>query len=153
MHALRGDEGVLAEGGPLVVDTGRHTGRSPNDKFVVREPASEGRIWWGDVNAEISEEHFDGLRDKVITYLERRDLYVVDAFAGADPKHRLGVRVVTDSAWHALFAKTLFIEPGEVELASHKPDALILHAPAVTADPAEDGTRSETFICLRPTRT
>ena len=77
----------------------------------MREPGSEGRIWWGDVNAEISEEHFEGLREKVAAYLERRDLYVVDAFAGADPAHRLGVRVVTDSAWHALFAKTLFIEP------------------------------------------
>ena len=152
-HALMQGDAHIAEGGPLVVDTGRHTGRSPKDKFVVREPASENRIWWGDVNAEISEEHFDGLRDKVTAYLERRDLYVVDAFAGADPKHRLGVRVVTDSAWHALFAKTLFIEPSEVELATHKVDALILHAPAVVADPAEDGTRSETFVCLRPTKT
>ncbi len=152
-HALMQGDAHLAEGGPLVVDTGRHTGRSPMDKFVVREPGSEGRIWWGDVNAEISEEHFEGLREKVAAYLERRDLYVVDAFAGADPAHRIAVRVVTDSAWHALFAKTLFIEPTEVELATHKPGALILHAPAVTAEPAEDGTRSETFVCLHPSRT
>jgi len=101
----------------------------------------------------LEEERFRGLRDKVVSFLEGQDLYVVDAFAGADPKHRLAVRVVTDSAWHALFAKTLFIEPTEVELATHKPGALILHAPAVTADPAEDGTRSETFICLHPSRT
>jgi phosphoenolpyruvate carboxykinase (ATP) len=151
-HALAQGNARLAEGGPLVVDTGRHTGRSPKDKFVVREPGSEGRIWWGDVNQEISEDDFDGLRDKVTAYLDRRDLYVVDAFAGADTEHRLGVRVITDSAWHALFAKTLFIEPTEEELADHEPDALVLHAPAVTADPDEDGTRSETFVVLHPGR-
>src|SRR5205085_6552677 len=101
---------------------------------------------WGDVNAEMSEDHFEGLHDKVSAYLEGRDLYVVNAFAGADPAHRLGVRVITDSAWHALFAKTLFIDPTEEELAEHEADALVLHAPAVTADPDEDGTRSETFV-------
>ena len=151
-HTLARGEGRLAEGGPLVVDTGRHTGRSPNDKFVVREPGSEERIWWSDVNAELSEGHFDGLRDKVVSYLEGRDLYVVDAFAGADPAHRLGVRVITESPWHALFAKTLFIEPSEDEIAEYEPQALVLHAPPVTADPAEDGTRSETFVVLHPSR-
>ena len=85
-HALTRGEGRLAEGGPLAVDTGKHTGRSPKDKFVVREPGSEERIWWGDVNAEISEEHFEGLREKVAAHLGGDDdLYVVDAFAGADP--------------------------------------------------------------------
>jgi phosphoenolpyruvate carboxykinase (ATP) len=151
-HALQQRTAHLAEGGPLVVDTGRQTGRSPKDKFVVREPGSEDRIWWGDVNAEISEEHFEGLRDRVTSYLEGRDLYVVNAFAGADPAHRLGVRVITESAWHALFAKTMFIDPTEDELAEHEPDALVLHAPAVTADPALDGTRSETFVLLHPSR-
>src|SRR5215210_8192981 len=86
-HALERREGRLAEGGPLAVDTGKHTGRSPKDKFVVREAASEDRIWWGDVNAEISEEHFEGLREKVTAEIGGGDdLYVVDAFAGADPK-------------------------------------------------------------------
>ena len=103
---------ALAEGGPLVVDTGHHTGRSAKDKFFVREPESEDRIAWGDVNQPISEDGFDGLREKVVEHLNERDLYVVNAFAGADPAHRLAVRVVTDSPWHALFAKTLFIEPG-----------------------------------------
>jgi phosphoenolpyruvate carboxykinase (ATP) len=151
-HALKEGAARLAEGGPLVVDTGRHTGRSPRDKFIVREPGSADRVWWSDVNAEISEEHFEALRVKVVEYLEDRDLYVVDAFAGADPAHRLGVRVITDSAWHALFAKTLFIEPTEEELADHEPQALVLHAPAVEADPEEDGTRSETFVLLHPSR-
>src|ERR671923_2119211 len=87
MHTLLRGEGRLAEGGALVVDTGRHTGRSPKDKFVVREPGSESRIWWGEVNAEISEEDFEGLRDKVTARLSEGDVYVIDAFAGADPAH------------------------------------------------------------------
>ncbi len=151
-HALANGEGRLAEGGPLTVDTGEHTGRSPKDKFLVREPESEGRIWWGDVNKEIPEDNFEGLREKVATHLERQNIYVVDAFAGADPKHRLCVRVITDGAYHALFAKTLFIEPTEEELDDYEPEALVLHAPAVEAVADEDGTRSETFIVLHPTR-
>jgi phosphoenolpyruvate carboxykinase (ATP) len=151
-HALRQGEGVLAEGGPLVVDTGVHTGRSPKDRFLVREPASEGRIAWGDVNKEIEELHFDGLREKVVAYLEGRDLYVVDALAGADGDHQVPLRVVTDSAWHALFAKTLFIDPSEEELMGFEPAALVLHAPAVEADPLADGTRSGTFVVLHPSR-
>ncbi|HSG14233.1 MAG TPA: phosphoenolpyruvate carboxykinase (ATP) [Gaiellaceae bacterium] len=152
-HALRRGDARLAEGGPLVVDTGKHTGRSPKDKYIVREPGSESRIWWGDTNADISEESFEKLRAKVAARLAEGDVYVVDAFAGADPEHRLAVRVVSESPWHALFAKTLFIDPTEEELASFKPQALVLHAPSVSAVPDEDGTRSETFICLHPTRT
>jgi phosphoenolpyruvate carboxykinase (ATP) len=151
-HALVREEGRLAEGGPLVVDTGRHTGRSAKDKFFVREPESEDRIAWGDVNQPISEERFEGLREKLVDHLNERDLYVVDAFAGADPAHRVMARVVTDSPWHALFAKTLFIDPSEEELRDFEPDALVLHAPAVEADPEEDETRSETFIVLHPSR-
>jgi phosphoenolpyruvate carboxykinase (ATP) len=151
-HALVREEGRLAEGGPLVVDTGRHTGRSAKDKFFVREPESEDRIAWGDVNQPISEERFEGLREKLLDHLNERDLYVVNAFAGADPAHRLLVRVITDSPWHALFAKTLFINPSEEELRDFEPDALVLHAPAVEADPEEDETRSETFIVLHPSR-
>src|SRR3954468_17390395 len=89
-HAVARGEARLGQGGPLVVDTGKHTGRSPKDKFVVREPSSEDRIWWGDVNQELSEEHFDGLRDKVTGRLgSAAALYVIDAFAGADPAHRI----------------------------------------------------------------
>jgi phosphoenolpyruvate carboxykinase (ATP) len=151
-HALGNGDAALAEGGPLVVDTGKHTGRSPQDKFIVREPGSEDRIWWGPVNAEISEDGFERLRDKVAARLGEGDVYVVDAFAGADPAHRLAVRVLTGSAWHALFAKTLFIDPTPDELEEMEPQALVLHAPSVTAVPAEDGTRSETFVVLHPTR-
>ena len=151
-HALAQGEGRLAEGGPLVVDTGRFTGRSPKDKFIVREPGSEDRIWWGNVNQPLSEEQFEGLRQKVVSHLETQDLYVVDAFAGADVAHRIAVRVVTDRPYHALFAKTMFIEPAVDELEEFEPDALVLHAPAVEADPDEDGTRTGTFVVLHPSR-
>jgi phosphoenolpyruvate carboxykinase (ATP) len=151
-HALRREEGKLAHGGPLVVDTGRFTGRSPQDKFVVREPDSEDRIWWGSVNQPISEDNFERVRAKVAAHLEAADIYVVDAFAGADPKHRIRVRVVTDRPYHALFARTLFIRPNEQELNGFRPDALVLHAPMVEADPEEDATRTGTFILLHPSR-
>jgi phosphoenolpyruvate carboxykinase (ATP) len=151
-HALARGEARLAEGGPLVVDTGDHTGRSPKDKFIVREPGSESRIWWGEVNAEISEEHFDGLREKVAARLSEGDVYVVDAFAGADPAHRIAVRVITESPWHALFAKTLFIDPTDSELEEMEEQAVVLHAPSISAEPDDDGTRTETFICLHPSR-
>ncbi len=104
------------------------------------------------MNQPLSEEHFDGLRAKVTAYLERQDVYVVDAFAGADPSHRLSVRVITDRPYHALFARTMFIEPAADELEDFEPDALVLHAPDVEADPDLDGTRTGTFVALHPTR-
>jgi phosphoenolpyruvate carboxykinase (ATP) len=152
MHALARGDGQLAEGGSLVVETGRHTGRSPKDRFVVREPGSEDRIAWGEINQPIAEESFEGLRERIVAHLEDGDVYVVDAFAGADPAHRLPVRVVTGSPWHALFARTLFIDPTEDELDVYRPQAVVLHAPPVEADPAVDGTRTETFVLLHPSR-
>jgi phosphoenolpyruvate carboxykinase (ATP) len=152
MHALANEEGVLAHGGPLVVDTGSHTGRAAQDKFIVREPGSEDRIWWGATNQPLEEEQFDALREQVVTYLGARDLYVVDAFAGADPAHRIRVRVVTPVAFHALFARLMFITPSDDELVGFEPDALVLHAPAFEADPAEAGTRTGTFITLHASR-
>ena len=151
-HALARGDARLAEGGPIVVDTRPHTGRSPHDRYVVREPGSEERIAWGDVNVPIPEETFESLRERVVDRLRSADVYVVDAYAGADPGYRLAVRVVTESPWHALFARTLFIDPDEEELVDHRPQALVLHTPSVEADPSEDGTRSETFILLHPTR-
>ena len=131
--SVRAGTGVLAEGGALVVDTGKHTGRSPDDKFIVREPTSEGRIWWGKVNRPLEPESFERLRGKVTSYLGERDLYVVDAYAGADPAHRLAVRVITPSAFHALFARTMFIVAEADELDSFVPDAVVLHAPALAS--------------------
>ena len=152
MDAVQRGDGQIVEGGPLAVDTGKHTGRSPNDKFIVREPGSEDRIWWG-ANRSLEESQFDGLRAKVVAYLDAQPvLYVVDAFAGADAAHRIAVRVVTDSPYHALFSKTLFIEPTAEELADFEPQSLVLHAPSVEAVPEEDGTRTATFVVLHPSK-
>jgi phosphoenolpyruvate carboxykinase (ATP) len=152
-HAISRGEARIGEGGPMVVDTGRHTGRSPKDKFVVREPGSEARIWW-DGNREIGEGSFEHMREKVAGFLSQvPTLYVVDAFAGADPEHRIAVRVVTTHPYHALFARTMFIDPTPDELRGFAPQALVLHAPALEAVPEEDGTRSGTFILLHPSRT
>src|SRR5579864_3886622 len=151
-HAIARGEARIAEGGPLAVDTGSHTGRSPKDKFIVREPGSEDRIWW-DGNKEFSDDGFERLREKVTDQLAREaTLFVVDAFAGADPAHRIAVRVVTSYPYHALFARTMFIDPTPGELRNFSPQALVLHTPALEADPAEDGTRTETFIVLHPSR-
>jgi phosphoenolpyruvate carboxykinase (ATP) len=153
-HALARGEGRLVEGGPLAVDTGRFTGRSPKDKFLVEEDGSRERIWWGDVNQPISEEHFEGLREKVANRLGEADpLYAVDAWAGADPAHRIGVRVITAHPYHALFAKTMFIDLTPEEESDFQPQALVLHTPDLEAEPQEDGTRSGTFVVLHPGRT
>src|SRR5690242_4756658 len=142
-HALARGEGRLAEGGPLVVDTGKFTGRSPKDKFLVDEPSSTERIWWGEVNQRLPELKYDGLREKVTAHLALADtLYVVDAWAGADPAHRIGVRVITAHPYHALFARTMFIDLHPDEEASFVPQAVVLHTPDLQADPDEDGTRS-----------
>jgi phosphoenolpyruvate carboxykinase (ATP) len=152
-HAIRRGDARIAEGGPLAVDTGKHTGRSPQDKFIVREPTSEDRIWW-DGNKEFAEGSFERLRDKVTDFLGNEEtLYVIDAFAGADPAHRISLRVVTTHPYHALFAKTMFIDPTPEELVGFTPQALVLHAPALEAVPDEDATRTSTFIVLHPSRT
>ena len=152
-HALQRGEARIAEGGPFVVDTGVHTGRSPKDKFAVREPESEDRIWWGAVNQELSLDNYEGLRGKLAAYLSGLDtLYVIDAFAGADPAHRISLRVVTSMPYHALFSTTMFITPNHHELAGFQPEAVVLHAPAFEADPAEDGTRTGTFAIFHPTK-
>ena len=153
-HALTRGEGRLAEGGPLAVDTGRFTGRSPKDKFLVEESGSRERIWWGEVNQPLSEQHFEGLRDKVTAQLAGSEaLYVVDAWAGADPAHRIGVRVITAHPYHALFARTMFIDLAPGDEGTFTPGALVLHTPDLEAEPDEDGTRTGTFVVLHPGRT
>ena len=151
-HALARGQGMLAHKGPLVVDTTPYTGRSPRDKFIVREPSTDADIWWGEVNQPFDPEAFDALYGRVTSYLEERDIYVQDLFAGADPKHRLAVRVVTESPWHAHFARNMFILPrrfqsGDVSEA-YVPEFTVVHAPHFRADPERDGTRSEVFVIL-----
>jgi phosphoenolpyruvate carboxykinase (ATP) len=153
-HAVLHGQARIAEGGPFVVDTGKFTGRSPKDKFAVEEPESKDRIWWTPgPNGRLPEESFESLRAKVADHLsEQEQLYVVDAFAGADPKHRISLRVITPRPYHALFSQTMFITPSEADLADFHPEALVLHAPGFEADPDEDGTRTGTFCVFHPTR-
>ena len=151
-HALERGSAFVAHKGALVVDTTPYTGRSPKDKYVVREPDSEAEIWWGDVNHPMEPGTFDALYARVCDYLGDRDLYVQDLFAGADPAHRLAVRTITDSPWHALFVRNMFILPRLFELSdeydSYVPDFTIVHAPEFHAAPERDGTRTEVFICI-----
>jgi phosphoenolpyruvate carboxykinase (ATP) len=146
-HAIRAGEGVLAEGGALVVDTGVHTGRSANDKFFVREAGSEGEIDWGPVNKAIDEAQFEAVLQRHLAYYQGRRLYVQDCWAGADPSCRLAVRVVTEQAWHSLFARTMFIRPRVDELAEFEPDFTILQAPGHEAFGAA-GLRSGAYILV-----
>src|SRR6478672_4667209 len=148
-HAIRRGEGQLADMGPFCAVTAPHTGRSPNDKFVVREPATEGDVDWGKVNQPISQEHFEALRADVQHYLDGRDeLFVQDLYCGADPNYRLAVRYVSPNAWHMAFVRNMFIRPDASELPTFSPNFTVLHAPEFQADPARHGTRTGTFIVL-----
>ena len=147
-HAVWRGEGQLSVDGSFVAVTAPHTGRSPNDKFTVRESSTEEEIAWGDVNVPISEEHYRALKEMVINHLDGQDdLYVQDLFAGSDPSYRLPVRVVTPSAWHSMFAHNMFIEPGDDEEGA-MPGFTILHSPELQADPKRHGTRSGAFVVV-----
>ena len=146
--ALRRNEGALAHGGALVVLTGQHTGRSANDKFIVREPSSEADIWWGEVNRPMTPAQYAGLRGKMMAYFQGREAFVQDCYAGADPNHRLRVRVVTETAWHNLFARNMFITPPRDDLSDFEPEFTVLQAPGLLADPETDGTNSEVFVVV-----
>ncbi len=148
-EAVRRGEGELADMGPFVAVTSPHTGRSPNDKFVVREPSSEADIDWGKVNQPMTEAHFDALLTDVQAYLGTLpELFVQDLYCGADPAHRLSVRYVLPNAWHALFVRNMFIRPEAADLAAFAPNFTVLHAPEMQADPARHGTRTGTFIVV-----
>ena len=148
-EAVRRREALIAAEGPLVCRTGQHTGRSPNDKFIVQEPSSADRVWWGKVNRPLEAKYFDALEKRMLNYVEGRELFVQDCFAGADPRYRLPVRIITEHAWHSLFAKHLFIDvPDSVGLPAHTPEFTVIDMPGVTAEPAHHGTNSEVFILL-----
>ncbi|MBI4656690.1 MAG: phosphoenolpyruvate carboxykinase (ATP) [Elusimicrobia bacterium] len=148
-EALFRREGRVAHMGPFATDTGKHTARSANDKFIVKEPSSEEKVWWSEYNRPFNPEKFSVLANRLQGYLEGRDVFVQDLYAGADPKHRLSIRVITEYAWHALFAKTLFIEPAtNEEKRKFVPDFTIICAPGFKSAPETDMTRSGTFIIL-----
>lgn len=146
--ALAKNEGVLTESGALAVETGKYTGRSPKDKFFVKETESAADIDWNN-NQPISEEIFENLLNKVLHYLNTiEERFVFKGFAGADEAHRLPLQVINEYAWHNLFAKQLFIRPTEKELAELNPEFTVIDAPGFQADPKVDGTNSEAFILI-----
>jgi phosphoenolpyruvate carboxykinase (ATP) len=148
-EAIRRGEGTLVQGGPLVLYTGKHTGRSPNDRFLVREPTTEALIDWGEVNQPISPEVFETLHERLLRYFEGRDVFVQDLYVCAHPQHRRPIRVITELAAHSLFAHNLFRRPEPDDRLPHEEPAFtVICAPGCLADRARDGTRSETFIAL-----
>jgi phosphoenolpyruvate carboxykinase (ATP) len=147
--AARRGEGQFADMGPFCAVTAPHTGRSPNDKFLVKESSSENDVDWGKVNQPFSDTQFEALLADVRTYLDGRDeLFVEDLYCGADPKYRLSVRYVSPNAWQMAFVRNMFIRPEASELPTFTPNFTVLHAPEFQADPAKHGTRSSTFVVL-----
>jgi phosphoenolpyruvate carboxykinase (ATP) len=146
-HSLRRGEGRLASNGALVAETGSRTGRSPKDKFIVKDAITADKVHWGN-NQAMEPEKFEALYERVIDHLKDKELFVQDLYAGADPAYRLPIRVINEYAWHNLFVRQLFIRPTKGELATHKPEFTVIAAPDFFADPKRDGTNSEVFILL-----
>ncbi len=147
-RAIERGEGQLASNGALVAKTGEFTGRSPQDKYIVREPGTETTIEWGPVNQSMTEAQFDGLFERALKFFEGKEVFVQDCFGGTDKGYRLPVRVISQRAWHSLFARQLFVRASDAEKANHEPEFTLLFAPEFTADPAVDKTRSKTAIVL-----
>ena len=145
-YAIRRREGLIGAGGAFVARTGPFTGRTPKDKYIVEEASSKADIWWGDINKPVSEEKFESMYRRLLAYFQGRELFVQDMHGGADPDYRLNVRIVTDSAWHSLFSRNMFIRPPADAHRDFQPDFTILHAPQFFAAHEADGLNSDTFI-------
>lgn len=141
-------EGMLAHEGGVVVRTGHHTGRAPNDKFIVKDESTEKKIWWGKVNQPMLPEHFDRLHLRMTAYFQGRDVFVQDVVAANHPEHHLPIRVITENAWHSLFARNMFVRVPFEDLEKHVPQFTVIQAPHFHAHPEEEGTNSETFIVV-----
>ena len=148
-HAVRNGEGVLAKDGPLVVETGQHTGRSAKDKFIVRDAETENTVWWGKTNASMTPAQFAALKaDFLAALADKPTLYVADLFGGSQPENRVKVRVINELAWHNLFIRTLLVRPAASELDGFVPEYTIIDLPSFRADPARHGCRSETVVAV-----
>ena len=147
-HAVRNAEGAISAHGSLVVRTGKHTGRSPKDKFVVDEPTSRSKVWWGEINQRLSEDTYDRLRARLMRYVADRPVYSQDLYIGAHPAHRRSLRVTTETAWASIFARNLFRRPPLADLDGFTPNFTIIDVPSFKADPETEGVRSETAILL-----
>ena len=150
-HAVANGEGRLAKNGPLVVETGKHTGRSAQDKFIVRDSGTEDNVWW-DNNASIGPDHFAALKQDFLAALgDKETLYVADLFGGSQPEHRVNVRVINEMAWHNQFIRTMLVRPEASELEGFTPEYTIIDLPSFKADPARHGTRGETVVAVNLT--
>jgi phosphoenolpyruvate carboxykinase (ATP) len=147
-EAIRRGEGMIAREGPIVFHTGRHTGRSPKDKFVARNPQSEDDIWWGAINQPFDPDRFDRLHRRMMSYLDGREMFVQEPYAVADPRYRMRVRIITETAYHSIFARNMFIGAPEGGPSGEEPDFTVIDMPSFRSNPEEDGTRSEVFILL-----
>src|SRR5260221_159514 len=147
-HALARQEGELAANGAFAAMTGSNTGRSPKDKYIVSNEEYATKIWWGEINHPISAETFEGIRRSLAAYLQGRDVYVLDAAAAADPAYRIPIQVITELAWHNLFARQLFLRANQDDLTSGHPGFTVLCVPNFHADPRTFGTRSEVAIII-----
>jgi phosphoenolpyruvate carboxykinase (ATP) len=147
-HAIINGEGVLTDTGALMADTGEFTGRSPKDKFSVCDTKTENTVWWGDVNQKFEPAKFESLLNKVLEHYAGKKLYVRDAYACADPRYKLNIRVINETAYHNLFCHNLFLRPTAQDLVDFKPEWLILNAPSFKADKAVDGTRQHNFSII-----
>lgn len=150
--ALQNNEGKLTDTGALMCDTGRFTGRSPKDRFIVKDAITSDKVWWGNINLPFTPENFDRLHIKMLGYLADKKVYVRDAYAGADKTHRIKLRVINTLAWHNLFCYNMFIRPNEYELENFFPNFTIINCPDFCADPETDGTRQENFAVINMTK-
>ena len=147
--AIERHEGLLAKDGPLVVKTGRHTGRSAQDKFIVRDAETEQTVWWGKSNSAMTPQAFANLKADFLAQLKGKpDLFVQDLFGGSQPEHRVKVRVINEYSWHSLFIRTMLVRPSDDELPGFVPDYTIIDLPSFRADPSRHGCRSETVIAI-----
>ena len=147
-QAMRRCEGILAEDGAFVVRTGQFTGRSPKDKYIVREEGTERTVEWGPVNQPLSGRQFEGLYRRMLTFWQGREIFVQDCMAGTDSQYSMPIRAITQRAWHSLFARQLFVRPTAEQATEHVPEFTIFFAPEFRADPAVDGTASETAVVI-----
>ncbi len=147
--AIRRYEGILSHLGPLLIRTGQYTGRLPNDKFLIREPSSEDKIAWSKINRPMETTAFEAIKQRMYAYLQGKEIFIQNCYAGADEQYRIPIRIISERASHALFARTMFIrELNPEKLAKHQPEFTVIHAPNFRADPMTDGTHSEAFILL-----
>ncbi len=151
-HAIQRGEGRMADNGALAAYTGKYSGRVPKDKFTVKDSVTADKMNWGDINLSFDPDKFDAMFERMVDYLQGRDLFVQDLFAGSDPQYRLPVRVINELAWQNLFVRALFVRPSNEELKTHRPEFTILCAPKFHADPQRDGTRTEAFVLVNFTR-